>query len=187
MSAAEIARAKEAIRHMVLSLDAVRVAGSHPIAAGTSSTCAARLRASMKQAVALIDLNIAGRDALAAIVACSTFPVPWEYTRLFLHFLHAVTDARKRVHSFLSARGSQRDPRAQRPRTRRGARRLLGKASPTGRGGTRIGVLPRRCNKQWRARARRRRDRAPDHDGLERDPDDRLAFEIDLLHRSCAA
>ena len=24
-----------------------------------------------------------------------------EYTRLFLHFLHAVTDARKRVHSFL--------------------------------------------------------------------------------------
>ena len=24
-----------------------------------------------------------------------------QYTRLFLHFLHAVTDARKRVHSFL--------------------------------------------------------------------------------------
>ena len=24
-----------------------------------------------------------------------------QYTRLFLHFLHAVTDARKRVHTFL--------------------------------------------------------------------------------------
>ena len=50
-----------------------------------------------------------------------------QYTRLFLHFLHAVTDARKRVHTFLfGTRLTNVSARAEGARSRRGAGGLLG-------------------------------------------------------------
>ena len=61
------------------------------------------LRASMKAGGAVIDLKYLGpRVKEPPIVALLDISGSMsEYTRLFLHFLHAVTDARKRVTTFL--------------------------------------------------------------------------------------
>ena len=61
------------------------------------------LRASLKAGGAVIDLKYLGRARKAPpIVALLDISGSMsQYTRLFLHFLHAVTDARKRVHTFL--------------------------------------------------------------------------------------
>ena len=68
MTAAEIAAAKEAIERLVLPLDRGAHAPARAAAgAATSSTCAARLRASMKAGGAVIDLKYLGpRDEGAA-------------------------------------------------------------------------------------------------------------------------
>ena len=58
-----------------------------------------------------------------------------QYTRLFLHFLHAVTDARKRVHTFLFGTRltnvtralKQKDPDEALAAVRRQRRRLVGR------------------------------------------------------------
>ncbi|MBV9970719.1 MAG: VWA domain-containing protein, partial [Xanthobacteraceae bacterium] len=103
MSADEIARAKEAIRRMVLSIDAVKTRRLAPDRHGRVLDMRRTLRASMKAGGALIDLRYRGRKTRQPpIVALLDISGSMgEYTRLFLHFLHAVTDARKRVHSFL--------------------------------------------------------------------------------------
>src|SRR5262249_60053474 len=61
------------------------------------------LRASMKAGGAVIDLKYLGpRPKAPPIVALLDISGSMsQYTRLFLHFLHAVTDARKRVATFL--------------------------------------------------------------------------------------
>ena len=110
-----------------------------------------------------------------------------EYTRLFLHFLHAVTDARKRVHSFLFGTRLTNVTRALRSQgPRRGARGVLGERRRLVRRHPHRD-LARRLQQAVGAPGARRQGAIVllITDGLERDPDDRLAFEIDRLHRSC--
>ena len=110
-----------------------------------------------------------------------------QYTRLFLHFLHAITDARKRVTTFLFGTRLTNVTRAIRAaRSGRGARRLLARMWSDWSGGTRIATSLHAFNKQW---ARRVLGQGAVvlliTDGLERDADDTLSFEMDRLHRSC--
>ena len=109
-----------------------------------------------------------------------------EYTRLFLHFLHAVTDARQRVHSFLFGTRLTNVTRALRTKDPDAALAACSKSVPDWAGGTRIATSLAAFNRLW---ARRVLAQGAVvlliTDGLERDRDDRLAFEIDRLHRSC--
>jgi uncharacterized protein with von Willebrand factor type A (vWA) domain len=188
MSAAEIARAKEAIRRMALSLDAVRTRRLAPDRRGHALDMRRTLRASMKAGGALIDLKYRGpKTRLPPIVALLDISGSMgEYTRLFLHFLHAVTDARKRVHSFLFGTRLTNVTRALRAKDPDEALAAVSAGVADWSGGTRIATSLHAFNKQW---ARRVLTQGAIvlliTDGLERDPDDRLAFEIDRLHRSC--
>jgi uncharacterized protein len=188
MSAAEIARAKDAIRHMVLSLEAVRVRRLAPDRHGHLVDMRRTLRASMKAGGALIDLKYRGpQTRLPPIVALLDISGSMgEYTRLFLHFLHAVTDARKRVHSFLFGTRLTNVTRALKAKDPDEALAACSASVADWSGGTRIASSLAAFNKQW---ARRVLGGGAIvlliTDGLERDPDDRLAFEIDRLHRSC--
>src|SRR6266705_2575681 len=103
MTAAEIAAAKEAIKRLVLSLDEVRMRRLAPSRRGHIIDIRRTLRASLKAGGAVIDLKYLGpRRKVPPIVALLDISGSMsQYTRLFLHFLHAVTDARKRVHTFL--------------------------------------------------------------------------------------
>jgi uncharacterized protein with von Willebrand factor type A (vWA) domain len=188
MSAAEIALAKDAIRRMVLPLDAMRTRRLVPGRHGHVIDIRRTFRSSMKAGGAVIDLKYRGPGTkLPPIVALLDISGSMgEYTRLFLHFLHAVTDARKRVHSFLFGTRLTNVTRALKAKDPDEALAACSASVADWSGGTRIATSLAAFNKQW---ARRVLGQGAIvlliTDGLERDPDERLAFEIDRLHRSC--
>ncbi len=103
MSAAEIAAAKQAIARLALPLDLLRTRRMAASRRGHLIDIRRTLRASMKAGGAVIDLKYLGpREKEPPIVALLDISGSMsQYTRLFLHFLHAVTDERKRVTTFL--------------------------------------------------------------------------------------
>ena len=109
-----------------------------------------------------------------------------QYTRLFLHFLHAVTDARKRVHTFMFGTRLTNVTRALKQKDPDEALAAVTASVDDWSGGTRIATSLHAFNKLW---ARRVLTQGAIvlliTDGLERDGGDELEFEIDRLHRSC--
>jgi uncharacterized protein len=187
MSAAEIARAKDAIKRLVLSLDEVKTRRLSPHRHGHIIDMRRTLRASMKAGGALIDLKYLGQKTkqppIVALLDISGSMS--QYTRLFLHFLHSVTDARKRVHSFLFGTRLTNVSRALKSKDPDEALSQCSASVMDWSGGTRIATSLHDFNKNW---ARRVLTQGAIvlliTDGLERDPDDKLEFEIDRLHRS---
>jgi hypothetical protein len=188
MTAAEIAAAKDAIARLRLPLDEVRTRRLKQDRHGHLIDIRRTLRASMKAGGAVIDLKYLGpRVKEPPIVALLDISGSMsEYTRLFLHFLHAVTDARKRVTTFLFGTRLTNVTRAIRQRDPDEALAACSANVADWSGGTRIASSLHIFNKQW---ARRVLGQGAVvlliTDGLERDADDTLAFEIDRLHRSC--
>ncbi len=147
------------------------------------------LRASMKAGGALIDLKYLGpREKEPPIVALLDISGSMsQYTRLFLHFLHSITDARKRVTTFLFGTRLTNVTRAIRQRDPDEALAACSAHVPDWSGGTRIATSLRAFNRHW---GRRVLGQGAVvlliTDGLERDAeDDMLGFEMDRLHRSC--
>jgi len=97
-----------------------------------------------------------------------------------------VTDARKRVATFLFGTRLTNVTRALKAKDPDEALAACAASVADWSGGTRIASSLQVFNKLW---ARRVLTQGAIvlliTDGLERDPDDRLAFEIDRLHRSC--
>src|SRR5262250_2114222 len=188
MTAAEIAAAKEAIKRLVLSLDEVRTRRLAPHPHGHFVDIRRTLRASLKAGGAVIDLKYLGpRVKAPPVVALLDISGSMsQYTRLFLHFLHAVTDARKRVHTFLFGTRLTNVTRALKRKDPDEALTAVSASVADWSGGTRIATSLRAFNKQW---ARRVLTQGAIvlliTDGLERDADETLAFEMDRLHRSC--
>jgi len=188
MSAAEIDAAKRAIQRLVLPLDEVKTRRLAPNRHGHIIDMRRTLRASMKGGGDFIDLKYMGpKTKMPPIVALLDISGSMtDYTRLFLHFLHAVTDARKRVHSFLFGTRLTNVTRALKSKDPDEALAACSASVLDWSGGTRIATSLADFNKHW---ARRVLTQGAIvlfiTDGLERDADDRLAFEIDRLHRSC--
>jgi uncharacterized protein with von Willebrand factor type A (vWA) domain len=188
MTAAEIAAAKAAIKRLVLSLDEVKTRRLAPNRHGHLIDMRRTLRASLKAGGAVIDLKYLGpRSKAPPIVALLDISGSMsQYTRLFLHFLHAVTDARKRVHTFLFGTRLTNVTRALRQKDPDEALAAVTASVADWSGGTRIATSLRAFNKRW---ARRVLTQGAIvlliTDGLERDGGEQLAFEIDRLHRSC--
>jgi uncharacterized protein with von Willebrand factor type A (vWA) domain len=188
MTAAEIAVAKDAIKRLVLPLDEIRTRRLAPDRRGHRIDIRRTMRASLKSGGALIDLQYRGPTTrpppIVALVDISGSMS--QYTRLFLHFLHAVTDARKRVATFLFGTRLTNVTRALKERDPDAALAACSTSVADWSGGTRIATSLHAFNKFW---ARRVLTQGAIvllfTDGLERDPDDTLAFEIDRLHRSC--
>lgn len=188
MTTAEIAAAKDAIARLVLPLDELRTRRLAPHRHGHIIDIRRTLRSSLKAGGAFIDLKYLGpKTRMPPIVALLDISGSMsQYTRLFLHFVHAVTDARKRVTTFLFGTRLTNVTRALKSRDPDEALAACSSAVPDWSGGTRIATSLRSFNKKW---ARRVLTQGAIvlliTDGLERDPDDVLAFEIDRLHRSC--
>jgi len=188
MTAAEIAAAKAAIRRLVLSLDEMKTRRLAPHRHGHIVDIRRTLRASLKAGGAVIDLKYLGprRKAPPIVALLDISGSMSQYTRLFLHFLHAVTDARKRVHTFLFGTRLTNVTRALKRRDPDEALAAVSASVADWSGGTRIATSLRAFNRQW---ARRVLTQGAVvlliTDGLERDGGERLEFEIDRLHRSC--
>jgi len=188
MTAAEIAAAKDAIKRMVLGFDNVMTRRLTPHPHGHRIDMRRTLRSSLKAGGAVIDLKYRGpKTKTPPIVALLDISGSMsQYTRLFLHFLHAITDARKRVHTFLFGTRLTAVTRALREKDPDEALAACSASVLDWSGGTRIATSLAVFNKQWSRRVLTQGAVVLLFtDGLERDPDERLGFEIDRLHRSC--
>jgi uncharacterized protein with von Willebrand factor type A (vWA) domain len=188
MTAAEIAEVARAIANMKLPQAELRTRRYRPDARGLKLDMRRTLRGSLRTGGEIIDIRKLGRiDKPAPIVALLDISGSMsEYTRLFLHFLHAITDARKRVSVFLFGTRLTNVTRALRARDPDEALASCSSAVEDWAGGTRIATSLHTFNKLW---GRRVLGQGAIvlliSDGLEREADARLAFEMDRLHRSC--
>jgi uncharacterized protein with von Willebrand factor type A (vWA) domain len=109
-----------------------------------------------------------------------------DYSRLFLHFLHAVSEKGRRVHAFAFATRLTNITRALRAKDPDDALGECARMVQDWDGGTRIAHCLERFNKDW---SRRVLGQGAIvlliTDGLERTVDDGLDHEMDRLQRSC--
>ena len=188
MSAAEIADVTRAIATMRLPQAELRTRRFQPDARGMRLDLRRTLRGSLRTGGEIIDVRRLGPIVKPApIVALLDISGSMsEYTRLFLHFLHAITDARKRVSVFLFGTRLTNVTRALRARDPDEALASCTSSVEDWAGGTRISASLHSFNKLW---SRRVLGQGAIvlliSDGLEREADDKLAFEMDRLHRSC--
>ncbi|HYZ42618.1 MAG TPA: VWA domain-containing protein, partial [Stellaceae bacterium] len=188
MSAAEIADVTRAIAKMRLPQAELETRRYRPDARGIRLDMRRTLRASLRTAGEIVDIRKLGRiEKPAPIVALLDISGSMsEYTRLFLHFLHAITDARKRVSVFLFGTRLTNVTRALRARDPDEALASCSSSVEDWAGGTRIATSLHTFNKLW---GRRVLGQGAIvlliSDGLEREADAKLAFEMDRLHRSC--
>lgn len=188
MSAAEISEALRAIDRMHLPQAELLTRRHRPDPHGLRLDLRRTLRASLRTGGDIIDIHRLGRiEKPAPIVALLDISGSMnEYTRLFLHFLHAIGDARKRVSVFLFGTRLTNVTRALRQRDPDEALASCSASVEDWAGGTRISASLHNFNKLW---ARRVLSQGAIvlliSDGLEREADSRLAFEMDRLHRSC--
>jgi hypothetical protein len=188
MTAAEIAAAKVAIARLALPFERLRTRRLAPSRRGRMIDLRRTLRASLKAGGAVIDLKVLGpREKEPPIVALLDISGSMsQYTRLFLHFLHALAEREKRVETLLFGTRLTNVTRTLRHRDPDEALAACSAHVSDWAGGTRIATSLHVFNKHW---ARRVLGQGAVvlliTDGLERDADDTLAFEMDRLHRSC--
>jgi uncharacterized protein with von Willebrand factor type A (vWA) domain len=188
MTAAEIALAKEAIAGLALPIEMVRTRRLAPHRRGHLIDVRRTLRSSLKAGGAVIDLKYLGpREKEPPIVALLDISGSMsQYTRLFLHFLHALTEREKRVSTFLFGTRLTNVTRAIRQRDPDEALATCSAHVADWSGGTRIASSLREFNKRWSRRVLTQGAvLLLITDGLERDGDETLGFEMDRLQRSC--
>ncbi|MCA1369838.1 VWA domain-containing protein [Bradyrhizobium sp. BRP14] len=188
MSAAEIVEARRALSSLLLPLDRVRTRRYR------TSHRPRRIdpRATMRDAMRLGGDFILPRFREPRrvhpplVVLADISGSMSQYTRVFLHFLHALTEQRHRVHTFLFGTRLTNVTRQMRYRDPDEALDECVAAVEDWSGGTRIGETLREFNRRW---SRRVLGQGAIvlliTDGLERDDTTELQIEIDRLHRSC--
>jgi hypothetical protein len=109
-----------------------------------------------------------------------------QYTRIFLHFMHALSEKRRHVHTFVFGTRLTNLTRQMRNRDPDEALEQASAAVEDWSGGTRIGDTLHEFNRVW---SRRVLSQGAVvlliTDGLERDDTDELAVEMERLHKSC--
>jgi uncharacterized protein with von Willebrand factor type A (vWA) domain len=188
MTAAEIAEAKHRVAALVLPDDAVPTRRLAPDARGKSIDLRRTLRRSISEGGAIIDLARRGPGTRhpPLVVLCDISGSMSQYTRVMLHFIHALMEKRRQVHAFVFGTRLTNITRMLRAKDPDEALAACTAAVQDWSGGTRIAPSLHAFNKQWS-----RRVLAGGAvvllvtDGLERDSSSDLAREADRLHRSC--
>ncbi|MGD0643085.1 MAG: VWA domain-containing protein [Roseiarcus sp.] len=187
MSAAEIAEAKARIARLALPQERVRTRRFVADASGRRVDPRRSFRRSLKGGGAVIDLTFrAPAERRSPVVAlCDISGSMSEYTRLFLHFLHALGEKR-RVTTFLFGTRLTNVTRALRARDPDDALQRCAAQVPDWSGGTRIGASLHRFNREWSRRVLGQGAIALLFtDGLERDGVETLGAEMERLRKSC--
>lgn len=186
MTAAEMAAAKREIARLRLPLDEVETRRLVP-GAGRRIDLSRTLRQAMRTGGDLVDIRFRTPSTKhpPIVALCDISGSMAEYSRLFLHFLHGVSEQGRRVHAFTFATRLTNVTRALRTRDPDEALEHSGRLVKDWDGGTRIAHCLERFNKDW---SRRVLGQGAIvlliTDGLERAVDDVLAREMDRLHRS---
>ncbi|MEE8271067.1 MAG: VWA domain-containing protein [Alphaproteobacteria bacterium] len=188
MSSDEIAQAKKAIARMHLPIRPLPTRRFVVDSRGPRIDMRRTLRRSLRAGGAGIDLvrKRARTRPPPIVVLCDISGSMSQYSRMLLHFLHAVTNDRDRVFSFLFGTRLTNITRFLRDKDVDRALEKVGAAVEDWSGGTRIGGCLHEFNRWWSRRVLAQGALVVlITDGLDRDAGDVLKLEIDRLHRSC--
>jgi uncharacterized protein with von Willebrand factor type A (vWA) domain len=186
MSIAELARAKAAIARLRLPVHDVATRRFRADARGSRADMRQTLRAGLRSG-GLIALKRKSRRRRPPplVVLCDISGSMSRYSRVFLHFMHSVTNDRDRVHTFVFGTRLTNITRYLRHRDVDLALDRVAEQVADWSGGTRIGQCLADFNRLW---SRRVLGQGAVvlliTDGLDRDVGIGLGREMDRLHRS---
>lgn len=192
MSREELAEARRIVTALPLQIERIETRRWKPAVHGTRIDLRQTLRRSLRAGGGVINLAEARRrdqaPPLVALVDISGSMI--RYARVFLHFLHALTEARRRqgqrVSTFVFGTRLTNATRALRLRDVDEALEIIGRDAGDWGGGTRIGAALREFNFRW---GRRVLGQGAVvlliSDGLDRDDAGVLSAEAGRLERSC--
>jgi uncharacterized protein len=187
MSAAELAEAKKMIAQLRLPLPEIRTRRYYPYRRGQRIDLRSSLRESLREGGDIIPLVRAARRELhpPLVVLCDISGSMNPYARMFLHFLHAITNDRDRVSVFVFGTRLTNITRQLRHRDVDVAMAKVSDAIRDWSGGTRIGASLREFNFKW---ARRTLGQNAClllvSDGLDREAGEGLGEEMERLAKS---
>lgn len=187
MSTAELAAARAALRRMVLPLADIVTRRFAADPRGARTDMRATLRAQLRAGDLLtLKRKRRRRRPPPLVVLCDISGSMSRYSRLFLHFMHAVTNDRDRVYTFLFGTRLTNITRFLRHKDVDIALDKVAGAVEDWSGGTRIGQCLAEFNHRW---SRRVLGQGAVvlliTDGLDRDAGAGIGPEMDRLHKSC--
>ena len=192
MTAEEMARAKQAIAALRLPIRDIATRRFRPDPGGRRPDRRADPRASMRAGLRAgspaipLRWRARRRRPPPLVVLCDISGSMSRYSRMLLHFLHAITNDRDRVQSFLFGTRLSSITRRLRQRDVDQALDAVSAQVEDWGGGTRIGACLADFNRTW---SRRVLGQGAVVllicDGLDRDGAQGLAREMERLHKSC--
>lgn len=188
MSAAELAEAKKMLGELRLPLPLIRTRRNKIAETGSKIDLRATLRESLRDGGAVIPLVRAAplRIHPPLVVLCDISGSMNPYARMFLHFLHALTNDRDRVSVFVFGTRLTNITRQLRHRDVDVAMTKVADSIKDWSGGTRIGGCLREFNWRWGRRLLGQNAcLLLVSDGLDREAGEGLAEEMQRLHKSC--
>ena len=189
MSARELDEVKALLRRMKLPLPRVPVRRTAPAARGHAIDLRATLRRSIGAGGALTPLRFRTRRRRTPplCVLCDISGSMDRYARMLLHFMHAITNDRHRVHVLTFGTRLTNITRHLRHRDVDVALARVADAVEDWAGGTRIGRCLAQFNRTWSRRLLGQNAVVLlISDGLDADAGDGLAFEAERLSKSCS-
>jgi uncharacterized protein with von Willebrand factor type A (vWA) domain len=188
MSAAELAEAKKMIAALRLPLPVVKTRRFSPHPSGQRVDLRKSLKESLREGGDIIPLvRTAPRELHPPLVVlCDISGSMNPYARMFLHFLHAVTNDRDRVTVFVFGTRLTNITRQLRHRDVDVAMARVADAIKDWSGGTRIGASLREFNFKWARRVLGQNACVLlVSDGLDREAGEGLGEEMERLAKSC--
>ena len=188
MTAEELAQARLAMAKLVLPVQPVRTRRYKAVNRPARIDARRTLSSSMKSGGDLVLPRFRKQRLVhpPIVVLADISGSMANYSRTFLHFIHALAESRQRVHTFLFGTRLTNVSRQLRNKDIDEALANCTDAVEDWSGGTRIGATLHEFNRKW---SRRVLGQGAIvlliTDGLERDDDELLEHEIDRLHRSC--
>ncbi|OUR77287.1 VWA domain-containing protein [Alphaproteobacteria bacterium 46_93_T64] len=188
MSVEELEMAKKAMKHLKLPIREVKTRRLRANMRTGKVDMRRTLRAAQRTGGAIIPLRFKSQVKRhpPLVVLCDISGSMSQYSRMLLHFLHALTNDRDRVHTFLFGTRLTNITRYMRYRDVDEALDAVSEKVEDWSGGTRIGTTLTEFNKNWSRRVLGQGAVVLFiSDGLDRDEGDELGIEMDRLHKSC--
>ena len=188
MSAAELADAKKMLAQLRLPLPEVRTRRYKPDVRGARVDLRATLRASLREGGDIIPLVRTAPQELhpPLVVLCDISGSMNPYARMFLHFLHAITNDRDRVSVFVFGTRLTNVTRQLKHRDVDVAMTRVADAIKDWSGGTRIGTCLHDFNWRWGRRVLGQNAcLLLVSDGLDREAGEGLSEEMERLRMAC--
>ena len=188
MSNAELAQAKKLIANLRLPIAQIRTRRLYPSVHGRLIDMRTTLRSSLRGNIDVIPLahRAFRKRHPPLVVLCDISGSMSRYSRMFLHFMHAITNDRDRVHTFVFGTRLSNITRYLRHRDVDIALGEVARSVSDWSGGTRIGATVGEFNLRWSRRVLGQNAVVLlISDGLDRDGGAQLNESMERLRKSC--